>query len=364
MDLFFDQYFLGNSIEDYCWFAGIILVGLLFKKLVSKLLALIIFKFVKKYSLGVGKERFLGLLLKPISLFILLLTFYLAFTQLDFPKEWKVPPRDKFGINMIIFRSYQIAIVMAFTWIILRMVDFLGLIMLHKASQTESKSDDQLIPFIKEFMKILVIIFSVFFILGAIFELNISSLIAGLGIGGLAIALAAKESLENLLGSFTIFLDKPFVIGDMVKVGNVQGNIERIGFRSTRIRTVDKSFVTVPNKKMVDSELDNLTLKTFQRARFNIGLTYDTPPEKIKAVVADIQKLLDEHPKTNPDNKVKFHDFGVSSLDILVLYFVDSMSWDEYVDVREEVNFRIMEIVRNHNCSFAFPTSTVHLVNQ
>src|SRR6185369_10292037 len=125
---------------------------------------------------------------------------------------------------------------------------------------------DQLVPFLREAIKIIIGVFSFFFILGAVFHINIASLIAGLGIGGLAFALAAKETLENLLGSFTIFLDKPFVVGDVVKVGSAEGTIENIGFRSTRIRTLEKTLLTVPNKKMVDAELDNLTERVVRRA--------------------------------------------------------------------------------------------------
>ena len=153
--------------------------------------------------------------------------------------------------------------------------------------------------------------------------------------------MASKESLENLLGSFTIFLDKPFTVGDVVTVGTVTGTIEKVGFRSTRIKTFDRSIVTVPNKKMIDAELDNLGLRSVRRVKFHIGLTYETPADSIKKIVADIQTLIDEHPKTNQEGIVKFQEFGSSSLDILILYFVDSPLWEDLVDVKEDINFKI-----------------------
>ncbi len=352
--------FLGNSIESYCWFAGIILLGLIFQRLISKLLTLFVFKVVQKYSTEVGFEKLLALTKKPMRLLILLITFYIAFDRLDFPLEWKVGSVEHFGLRMFILRSFQVGIAISITWIILRIVDFFGLILMHRASLTESKTDDQLVPFIKEAIKVIVVILSIFFTLGAVFKLNIASLIAGLGIGGLAIALAAKESLENLLGSFTIFLDKPFVIGDLIRIGSLEGHVEKIGFRSTRIRTLEKSYVTVPNKKLVDSELDNLSLRIQRRAKFDVGLTYDTPSEKIKLIVADIQKYIENHSHIlKEETRVRLNEFGSSSINIMVLYFVDTLEYDVYLDVREEINYKIIEIVNAHGSSFAYPTTTV-----
>lgn len=352
--------FLGNTFENYCWFGGIILTGLIFLRLLSKLLALGIFRFVKKYSTGVGSDKLMVLLKKPLNTFILLITFYLAFNRLDFPIEWHIGAIHNFGIRMVLYRSYQVAIAGSLTWILLRLTDFLGLVMMYRASLTESKSDDQLVPFVKESIKVILVIFAAFFVLGAIFKLNIASLIAGLGIGGLAIALAAKESLENLLGSFTIFLDRPFVIGDLIRIGGIEGHVEKIGFRSTRIRTLEKSFVTVPNKKLVDSELDNLSLRIQRRAKFSIGLTYDTKAAQFKKIIAEIQAYVEKHPHVLPnETRIRLFEFDSSSLNIMVLYFVDTLEYDVYLDVREEINYKIMEIVESNGASFAYPTTTV-----
>ncbi len=352
--------FLGNTIESYCWFLGILLIGLLFQRLLSRILTSFVFRFLQKYSKGVSYDKFLVLLKKPLGIFIMLIALYVALGYLHFPPQWKLAPTHRFGLQMIIYRSFLLMIAISITWMILRMVDFLGLILAHRASLTDSKADDQLVPFIKESIKVIVVILATFFILGAIFKLNVASLIAGLGIGGLAIALAAKESLENLLGSFAIFLDKPFVVGDLVKVGDIEGNIEKIGFRSTRIRTVEKSFVTVSNKKMVDTELDNLSLRTHRRAKFNIGLTYDTKPEQLKKIIADITTVIDNHPRMLPEEtRVRLFEFGDSSLNIMIVYFVDILELDIYLDVREEINYKILEIIEKHGSSFAFPTRTV-----
>jgi MscS family membrane protein len=240
-------------------------------------------------------------------------------------------------------------------------VDYIGLILLKRAEETENKMDDQLIPFAMEIIKFIVYIFAIFIILGNVLGVNVIALTTGLGIGGLALAMASKESLENLLGSFTIFLDQPFVVGDTVTVGSVTGTVEKVGFRSTRIRTFDKSIVTLPNKLMIDAELDNLGMRPVRRVKFDVGLTYETSIVQIKNIVDDIQKMVDTHPKTNQEGKVRFQEFGSSSLDIMIMYFVDSPSWDDLIDAKEDINYKIMEIVKKHNSDFAFPSTTVYL---
>ena len=151
------------------------------------------------------------------------------------------------------------------------------------------------------------------------------------------------------------------MVGDTVTVGSVTGTVEKVGFRSTRIRTYDKSIVTLPNKLMIDAELDNLGMRPVRRVKFDVGLTYETSIVQIKNIVDDIQKMVDAHPKTNQEGKVRFQEFGSSSLDIMILYFVDSPSWDDLIDAKEDINYKIMEIVKKHNSDFAFPSTTVYL---
>jgi len=361
----FQRTFLGNTLESYCWFVGIILLGVLFKRLLSKLLALCVFKFLQKYSKGIGYDRLLLLLKKPLGLLILLTTFYLAFDRIHFPEEWNLVAIEQFGLRLILMRLFQIMIVINITWIVLRVIDFLALVLSLKAASTETKTDDQIVPFIKDAAKVVVSIFSLFFILGAIFQLNVASLIAGLGIGGLAVALAAKESLENLLGSFTIFLDKPFVIGDLIKVGNIEGTVEKIGFRSTRIRTAEKSYVTVPNKKMVDSELDNLSMRMQRLVKFNLGLAYGTSAKKVTNIINDIQMTLDSNPIIIRDETlIKLHNFNDTGIVLLVSYTVDSSEYKVYLSVRQEMNLKIMEIIEKHGSGFAHTSLDMFLANK
>ena len=353
--------FLSNTLFDYSWFIGAVLVGLLFKKLISKYLSHLLFKIVGKKGAEVGIDKFDALLTKPIGFFIMLSIIYLGSSHINYPEVWNLAPENEVGLKMLINKGFSLIYVYSIFWIFLKVIDFIGLILNKRAEATENKMDDQLIPFIVEIAKIITYIFALVIVMGNVFEVDITALAAGLGIGGIALAMASKESLENLLGSFTIFFDQPFTVGDTVTVGTVTGTVEKVGFRSTRIRTFDKSLVTVPNKKMIDAELDNLGMRPVRRVKFNIGLTYETAPEQIKAIVTDIQAMINQHPKTNQEGKVRFQEFGSSSLDILVMYFVDSPKWNDLIDVKEDVNYKIMEIVKKHNSDFAFPSTTVYL---
>lgn len=361
---FFQRTWIGeNTIADWCWFAGILLFGLLFHILFARLLTRLIYRlFRKKGKQDIGFDQLFVLLRRPWAVFLLLLTFYIACHQLAFPLSWKMAAADKFGIRMVLERIYETALIISFTWILLRLADFFGLLLIHRAAATESKHDDQLIPFFRESIKVVLVILSFFFILGAVFHINIASLIAGLGIGGLAVALAAKESIENLLASFTIFLDKPFSVGDQVQVEKVSGTVERIGFRSTRIRTEEKSYVTVPNKKMVDCEVNNLSLRPLRRVSQTIRLTYNTPADKLKLLIADLQALLDQHVNIDEsESRVRLYDLSHSSMDVLLIYFIKDLEYDSFIDIRQEVNYQVIYLVERHGLSFAFPSTSVYM---
>ncbi|MGF1922578.1 MAG: mechanosensitive ion channel family protein, partial [Bacteroidia bacterium] len=246
-------------------------------------------------------------------------------------------------------------VILSIFWIFLRIIDFVAHVFMFKAARSENKADDQLVPFLKELFKFIVYFIGFFVLLGYVFEVNALSLITGLGIGGIAIALAAKESLENLIGSFTIFIDKPFTVGDLVKVDGVEGTIEKVGFRSTIIRSTDKTTIIIPNRAMIDGVLENLTRRNYRRVKFNIGITYETPSETIRKIITEINTFLNKHPHTS-DNTVTFDSFADSALNIQVLYLVENIDYNEFLTIKEEVNFKIIELVNQYGSEFAYPT--------
>jgi len=356
---FLDQIFWGNSIENYLWFVGIILVALVFKRLISKKLGQVIFKIFKRKEgdNALSVDQFFELMIKPVELLIVFVGLSFAAKMIHFPAG----AEGEIDIERIADVLIQMCLVFSVTWGILRLIDFVGVVLMEKAATTDSTADDQIIQFVKEALRIFTYIFAFLFVLGAVFKLNIGAMVAGLGIGGLAIALAAQDTLQNVIASFIIFFDKPFVVGDYIKVQGISGVVEKIGFRSTRIRTLEKSFLTMPNNMLISNVLDNMSLRTFRRSKFQIGLLYGTTSEQIKGVVTDLQAYIDEHDMTNQDGLVRFEEFGDSSMNITVLLYVDTQSYDEYMRVIEDINFQVMEIVSKHGSDFAFPTTTVHL---
>lgn len=358
---FLTQIYFGNTIQQYLWFAGILLFGFAFVRFISKVLSRLLFKLFKKFASEVKGEKFVELLLKPIELLLTVSIIYVAINHLTYPLQEVVFNRKNNAILYIdiIDKLFVLFAIISLNWIVLRIIDFVALVLAYKASLTESKSDDQLVPFIRELFKILAIIVGAFVVLGMVFEINVLTLITGLGIGGIAVALAAKDSLENLFGSFTIFLDKPFVVGDLVKVDGIEGTIEKVGFRSTQIRSMDKSIITVPNKKMIDSALENLTLRNFRRVKFTLALTYETTPEQIKLITDDINKLINNHPNIKEESIAIFEEFGDYSLNLMVLYFIEMMDYYPYLQIKEDINYQITKIIYKHGSNFAYPTRTI-----
>ena len=351
------QHYFGNTALQYAWFIGIILLGLLFLRFFSRTISRFLFKFFKKFAADVNGEKFVELLVKPLELLISVSIVYWAISQLSYPFEEIIFKRKQSTLTYfdVIDKVYLFLLLFSITWTFLRIIDFVALVFSYRASLTESKSNDQLVPFVKELVKIVTYIIAVFVMLGLVFRINVLTLITGLGIGGIAVALAAKDSLENLFGSFTIFIDKPFVVGDLVKIDGIEGNIEKVGFRSTQIRSINQSIITVPNKKMIDGALENLTLRNARRVKFSIGLNYETPASSLKNIIEEINALLKTNTNYNEESIAIFEEFGEFSMNIMVVYFLEMMEYNEYLQVKEKINFAIAEIVYKNGASFIHP---------
>lgn len=351
--------FWGNYLQDYLWFFGIILIGWIIKRRGSKLISRLMFRFFRGFAKNAYADEFVELLRKPFEALFVLLVIYVAFSHIQYPPEWKLLPEEKFGIKMMVNRTYETLVGVFITWVFLRVIDFIAFVQTERSRKGELNTDVQLIMFLRELGKVILATIGLFAILSNVYQLNITAIVTSLGIGGLAIALAAQETLANLLGSFIIFLDKPFASGDLVETPEFKGTVESVGFRSTKIRTLDRSLLIVPNKKMIDTYLNNITRSTQRRVKFTIGLTYASHREQLMQVVKEIKQVIDAHPQTIEEAIVAFSDFKDSNLDITIIYFVNTNDWDIMIKVKEELNLRIMEAVERNGCRFAFPTSTV-----
>lgn len=351
-----------NSIGEYLTFVLVLLGVLFLKRFISVLVSRLIYKIIRKKPEYSAVRTFESLLTKPLEWLITLLVLYFSVSQLDIPTAWHLDSVEKPGLLRVLSKLFELTLIGAFTFLILRLLDFFAIEFIERDDKgKEFMVDKQIMPFVKELLKIFIVIVAFFFGLGFVFELNVGNIIAGLGLGGLAFALAAKESLENLFASFTIFLDKPFVVGDQVTVNNITGTIEKVGFRSTRIRTLEKSFLTLPNKLMIDNALDNHTLRTHRRADFILTLEYGTSKEELETFLNRLHSMLEQNPRTSEESLVRFFSFGESGFNIRLLYFVDTNDFNEFQKIREEINFEILNVVAEMGIRLAYPTQKIQV---
>jgi MscS family membrane protein len=227
--------------------------------------------------------------------------------------------------------------------------------------KSASNIDDQLVPFFRRAIQIIVVILGIFYFLKNI-GVDITPLIAGISIGGLAFALAAQDTIKNLFGSFTIFTDQPFQIGDWIVFEGSEGTVEEIGIRSTRIRTFYNSLVSVPNGKLADIKIDNMGRRQYRRFVTNISITYDTPPELIDLFVKGLRKIVENHPKTRRDsNQIYLNNLSDSSIQILFYIFFEVPDWSEELGAKHEILSEVIKLANLLNIRFAFPTQTLHI---
>jgi len=227
-------------------------------------------------------------------------------------------------------------------------------------AKTESRLDAQLVPLVRQILRVIVWAIGLLFVLQNN-GVQVWSFVAGLGIGSLAFALAAQDTVANLFGAVNIFLDKPFQVGDWVRVGDVEGIVEEVGFRSFRVRTFYNSLVTIPNSTITKSNVDNLGVRHRRRIRVVLGVTYDTPPDKLQGFVEGLRAILANHPKVQKTYEVHFNDFGASSLNILVQYHVIVDSWTEELETRAANFLEFLRLAQELGVSFAFPSTSLYV---
>ena len=265
------------------------------------------------------------------------------------------------GLSAWVSRIFLFVITVDALWLLMRAIDAVGEQMVEVTEGTESRMDDQLVPILRKLAKFIVVAIGVIFYMQSN-GYPVSGVLAGMGIGGLAMALAAQDSISGIFASIVIFLDKPFMIEDFIEVNGVTGTVEEIGIRSTRIRTVEKTLVTIPNKEIMDSNIDNFSKRPMRRINTTIGVTYDTTPDAMENLLSGLRGMLEEHEKVSQEGVyVNFTGFGDSSLDVEMRFFVTTTDYDEWLHLREDINLRIMRIVHGLGLDFAFPSTTVYL---
>ncbi|MBN2302678.1 MAG: mechanosensitive ion channel family protein [Lentisphaerae bacterium] len=269
------------------------------------------------------------------------------------------------GLKLILETVTRVVNTAAIGYAVYRLVDLLDYYLLKLSKRTDSKVDDMLMPLVGKSVRITILILVLLQIVQALSDKPIMSILAGLGVGGLAIALAGQDTIKNFFGSLVIVADKPFEIGDRIVMDGHDGPVEYVGFRSTKIRTLDGHLVTVPNAEIVNKTVHNIGKRPYIRRVSNITITYETPPDKVERAVAILKELLDNHEGMNPafPPRVFFSDFNDCSLNILMIYWYHPPDYWAYMEFTQRLNMSILRRFNEEGIDFAFPTQTIYYAN-
>lgn len=335
---------LDNTVLSYIICLGTILLVSFIKRILSRYIAALFYRLIKRTSWKIGKETFVNLMVQPLGNFLLVFISIAALDKLTFPS---VLDFDIFHVTSrtIVGSIGSIIIIVYFIWLLLRSIDFIALLMEQKADGSAIASHSPLIVFFRDFFKVIIAIIGLLLLMAFAFHKDVSAFLGGFGIATAAIALAAKESLENLIASFIIFFDKPFYVGDLVKVNNVTGTIEKIGLRSTRVRTDQKTYVTVPNKQMVDSVVDNLTLRTQRRADLRLEIGLGTSVDQLQQLVKGIKDIIADPGIQN--SSVLLNDIATNSFVVNVEYYTGPVAIAEFNALKQKVNLQVIQLVES-----------------
>ncbi len=288
--------------------------------------------------------------LRPLGYFAMALVWWIGFPVLNL--EGQAREIIDFAVTLIM--------VSAVVWSLYRLVDVGSAFAQARAAQTATRFDDLLVPMLRKAIKVFVVAFGLVFIADNL-DVDISSMLAGLGIGGLAIALAAKDTVSNLFGSLTVLIDRPFAVGDWVVIDGADGTVEEISFRSTRIRTFYDSQITMPNAKLLTTVVDNYGRRRYRRWKTTLGIAYETPPERIEALCEGIRELVRVHPHTRKDYfHVYANEFGPSSIDVMIYVFHEVPDWSAELRERHRLLLDILRLANRLGVTIAYPTRLVY----
>ena len=341
------------GMEAWQWIGLILLLVISYlvfqitKRVVFRILQVIQKRITK--SINLEFDAVLKKLTHPLGLIAAIFVIDKAFPSLQFSLD----------VNKWVFLVLNIFETVFWIYVFLKLVKVVMAVYSTITERTHAKLDDQLVPILNNILTGLVIVFGAFKVLH-FFGVDTTTLLAGATIGGLAFALASQDTVKNLIGTITIFLDKPFHIGDWISAGEVTGAVEEVGFRSSRIRAADTTVFQIPNSKLAELVINNSGLRTYRRYTTELGVRYDTPPELIQAFVEGIRRIIAAHPQTRKDAfHVEFVGFGASSLNILVNVFFVSLDWSVEQASKHKLHMAILKLAAALGVEFAFPSTTV-----
>jgi len=339
-------------LEAWQWLGLLVLalIGIVVDRLVVLLAQVATGRWLRR-RIGVLDPELLPRALRPLGLVAMALLWRLGLPFLWLP------------LNVLAALTVAVRFVLAAgaVWAAYRLVDIVTALLDARAAGTQNRFDDLLVPLVRKSLKVFIAAFGVVFIADTL-DVEISSLLAGLGLGGLAVALAAQDAVKNLFGSLMVLIDRPFSVGDWVVVGAFEGTVEEVGFRSVRIRTFYNSLITLPNSNLISSAVDNYGARRYRRWSTKLAITYDTPPERIDAFCEGIRELVRTNPRMWQDNyHVYLNSFGDSALEILLYVFFQVPDWSAELAARHDLALDILRLAERLGVDMAFPTRTVWL---
>ena len=344
----------GFLLEYWQWLALAILIFL--GVLVERVLTFVLVRVVAGRLAAIVKARQIadGLIkaaMRPLGVVAMAGLWWLGLRILGLPPQALV----------ILLLAVKFLAIASFVWAAYRAVDVVAAMLESYAAETDTKYDDLLVPLLRSSAKIFIAAFGIVFLADNL-DINITGLLAGLGLGGIAFALAAQDTVKNFFGSITVLVDRPFQVGDWVIINDVEGTVETVGFRSTRIRTFYNSLVTLPNANLISASVDNYGARRYRRWKSLLGVAYDTPPEKIDVLCEGIRELVRRHPYTRKDYfHVYLNQFGASSLDILLYIFWETPDWATELRERHRFGVDVLRLTHHLGVEIAFPTQTLYM---
>jgi MscS family membrane protein len=339
---------LNNPYKDIFIAIVIFIFFIIIRTLFTKYILKILDMFVKNTTTNID-DKLLQVTVEPLKLFIVLLGLSWSFYYANISNTSLLYLLKSLYIFNIFWFFYEFIVVFR--------SDFTNF-----AKRFGNDLHEEISAFIIKALKILIVFIGIASIL-QIWNINISAFVASLGIGGLAFALAAKDTAANLFGGLTLLADKSLKINDWVKINSVEGIVENIGLRTTKIRTFEKSLITVPNQILANTPIENFSKRGIRRIKFRVGLTYDTTSQTIQNIVNSIENMLKTHKDISQDATmlVRFDKFEDSSLSIFVYTFTNTSNWAKYLEIKEDINLQIIKIIENHKSDFAYPSQTLYI---
>ncbi len=361
-----DQPFFNNRVVDWIIAGVFVLLAVFLARPLANLLAKLAGKLIRRHTANTEPAKLSNLICTPLRNLIRIILFYGAITHLAWPFNFVVYHREASGetpvVNItllaVVDKVFLLLFILQIATVISRIVDFVVHMKMEDAKESGEHNRLQLFPLMRDISKILLWVIAAFWTLGSVFAVNIPALIAGLGIGGVAIALAAKTSVENLFAAFTILTDKPFDADDVIKLGSLEGKVERIGFRSTRMRHADGSMFIVPNTSLVNEKIENLSQRNLNRVQLKVTLSNSRTPDDLERLFAKLKEELSTVKGVQMPVDVSLSTFGESTIDLLLTYHVPL-----HVDVeggeaglKQAIALKVYRSLANYDVAVGAPT--------